>query len=145
MNPQVQIQNPRDPAVISGAIYIVSEVIIYLIGVIWPEAAPHAQFVSSKLTPIIIIFAVWATNKQQLAVPPTIITAEPPSVTTRSIGMDDLIVPKDFGTATIKGESKPYRYISAVLRPVEFAVGKVFGFLFRLPHEVTIAYEEVQD
>ena len=143
MNPQVQ--NPRDPAVISGAIYVVSEVIIYLIGVIWPEAAPHAQFVSSKLTPIIIIFAVWATNKQQLAVPPTIITAAPIAAPTRAIGMDDLIVPKDFGTVTLQGESKAYRIVSAILKPFETVLALSFRFLFRLPEEVSNAYEEVQD
>lgn len=108
------MDNPRNPAVITATIYAVIKVALYLIGVIWPNAAPHAQFVTSTLTPIIIIFAVWHFSQPVTQ-----------AATTRSLNRMD----------EVKPPSTLQKVGLAILSPFLTIVGAIFGLIIVLTQQ----------
>ena len=95
-------------AAVGGAIYVIVEVVLYVIGVIWPDAAPHAQFISAKLTPLIVILSNFLILGD----------AGLPDVGTRSIDAFDLPAKRPI--------------FAEIISPVVTFFEKVFGFIASL-------------
>ncbi len=105
----MNIQDPRSPAVVTATIYAITKVTLYLIGVIWPNAAPHAQFVSDTLVPLVIIFAVYYVSKAGSATPST----------TRGLAMD----------SAAAQPTKLQQVLLTLISPVLYVVGALFGLI----------------
>lgn len=105
----MNIQDPKSPAVITAAIYAIVKVTLYLIGVIWPSAAPHAQFVADTLVPIVIIFAVYYVSRP----------SSQPAMSTRSLA-PDMPQPEP---------SKLKKLLWTLVSPFAYLIGAIFGLI----------------
>lgn len=98
-------------AAVGGAIYAIVEVVLYMVGAIWPEAAPHAQFISGKLTPLIIILSNYLILGDD--------------------GLDDVPTTRSVDPA-ITGSVLPRPMSAKAISPVVTLFEKLFGWFKRL-------------
>lgn len=114
-------------AAVSGSIYIVIEVVLYVIGLTWPEAAPHAQFISGKVTPLLVMLSNFLILGDA-GLPDATGPAEPEEHTTRGI-LSSGIDPRE---PIIIGSTEPRGHASRVIQPIVNVLEKALGFFEKL-------------